>query len=49
MEKKLGINGVSNENSVHVGGQFPYSRAKTRGKVLNKLQSKFVLCKTNNF
>ena len=28
MEKKLGINGVSNENSVHVGRQFPLAGPK---------------------
>ena len=37
----LDINGVSNENSVYDTRQFLYRRAKTRGKVLNRLQSKF--------
>ena len=44
----LNINGVSNENAVYDRGQFPYSRVKTRGKVLNSFQSKYVLCKIDN-
>ena len=42
------INNVSNDNFVYDSGQFPCSRAKTRGKVLNRLQSKFILCKIDN-
>ena len=47
-EKKLDINRVSNENSPYDSGQFLYSSAKTREKLLNRLQNKFILCKTDN-
>ena len=36
---KLDFKGVSNYNSVYDSGQFAYSKAETRGKVLKWLQS----------
>ena len=42
------INGVSVGNSVYDSSQFPFSRAKTRGKVQDRLQVKFILCKIDN-
>ena len=45
MEKKLDIDSISNENSVYDSEQFPYNSVKTRGKVLNRLHRKFILCK----
>ena len=36
IEKKLDTNGVSNENSVYDSEHFPYSRTKTKGKVVNR-------------
>ena len=41
----LDINGATTQNSAYDSKQLPYSRTKMREKVLNKLQSKFVLCK----
>ena len=38
LKNRVDINGVSNENSVYESRKLPYSKAKTRGKVLNKLQ-----------
>ena len=48
IEENLDINRVSNENYVYDSGQLPYSRDKTRRKVLNRLQSKFIPCKVDN-
>ena len=48
-EKRLHINGVVIQNSVHESKQFPYSRDKTSVIVLKRLQTKFILCKINNF
>ena len=39
---------MSNESSIYDIRQFSYRRAKTRGKVLNELQSKFFLCELDN-
>ena len=45
---KLDLNGVSVHNSVFESRQFPYNRAKMSGKILNRFQSKFILCKNDN-
>ena len=44
-EEKLDINGLAIQNSFHDEGQCSYSWIKTRGKDLNRLQSKFILWK----
>ena len=46
--KEVSYYSVSNESSIYDIRQFSYRRAKTRGKVLNELQSKFFLCELDN-
>ena len=40
----LFINGVTVHKSVYDSPQFPSRRAKMKGKFLNRLQGKFILC-----